>query len=424
MSRARGANVQAALAFASSYGAVPETGFFSIAGADLGDLGDRFELIKSDLIGQGREPLEPSDGPVSNTATMTWPVDVRNVGLALKLLFGAPTTTQGVAASGHIAFATNPSANDTITVGGQAFTYKASNPGANQILIGDTLADTVRNTVWALNASAVAGVAAARYSTDRDMAKVYVKHKTIGASGNSFTLAASAATPSASTLAGGSSSGPYNHVFTSGALSLPNAAIEIGHPEIPAFHMNYGVMGNTGAIQLQRGGLLNLQLGVIAQGENAPTTTTQAGTPTAYVIERFSQSAGDILDRGVPLGELVSGEAAWSNNLDVAENIRPDGRIDGADPGEFTGTPRFTVRYKDLLMYNLAMARATISPGFRWSRGAHSLEIRYNAVKIPKPAKPINGPGGIQQTYEGQAFRDASGVSMVVTLVNDVASYA
>lgn len=425
MSRARGANAQAALAFAPSYGAIPNNGFFSIAGMDLGDLSDRNELIEDDLIGQGREPLEPGDGPVTNTATMTLPVDVRNVGLVLKWLFGPPVTTPGVAASGAFTFPANPANNDTITVGGQVFTFKNANPAANQILIGATLADTVREAVWALNASAVVAVGAARYSTDRDGAKIYVKHKTIGAAGNAFGLAASVATVSGATLAGGSASGPYNHVFTSGALSLPDVAIEIGHPEIPSYHMNYGIMANTASIQLQRSGNLNIQLGVIAQGEMPPTTTSQAGVPTVYAIERFSQGAGEITDRGVPLGEIVSGTAAWSNNLDVAENIRPDGRIDGADPGKVTGSPQFTVRYKDLALYNAAKAKQTLQPAYRWVRGAHSLEILYLAVKVPVPSKPVNGPGGVQMNYQGQAFKHPTlGKAIVVTLVNDVPSYA
>lgn len=425
MARARGANVQAALAFADSYGDVPANGFFAIAGADLGDLGDSQALLDDDLIGKGREALPPGDDTITNTATFVVPVDVRNVGLWLKLLFGAPTTTQGLAATGAIAFAANPANNDTITVGGQAFTFKSANPAANQILIGATLQETVRNAVWALNASTVAGVIAARYSTDRDAEKIQVTHKTIGTSGNAFAIAASVATASGATLAGGSATGPYNHVFTSGALALPDAAIEIGHPEVPAYHMNYGVMGNTGSIPLQRSGNLNLSLGVIAQGEQDPTTSSQAGTLTDLAIERFAQGAGDVLHLGVPLGELVSGEAAWSNNLDVAENIRPDGRIDGADPGKFTGSPRFTVRYKDLVLYNLAKAKQELDLAYRWIRSAYSLEIRYPAVRVPRPKKPISGPGGVQMTYEGQAYRHATlGKTMIVTLVNDVPSYA
>ena len=427
--RARGANVQAALAFASTYGAVPGSGFYVIEGADLGDLGDKQGLIDDDLLGAGREPNQPTDDVITNGATLTVPVDTRWLGLWLKLHFGAPQTTQGYAATGSITFAANPAANDTITIAGQAFTYKASAPTANQILIGPTLAETIRNTVWALNASAVAAVTAASYSTDRDGQKVYIEHKTIGTAGNSFAIAASAATPSGATLTGGSTTGPYNHVFTSGALALPDAAIEIGHPEVPSFHMNYGVMGNTGRIAVQRSGLLNLVQAVIAQGEKPATTTSGAGAPTMFnngVVDRFAQGAGDILDRGVPLAELVSGEVNWSNNLDVAENIRADGRIDGADPGAFKAGARVALRFKDATYYNLALARQDLDLAFRWARAAASLKIRLPAFRLPaKVSKPVSAPGGIQMTYEGQGYKHPTlGKTLIVTLVNDVASYA
>jgi hypothetical protein len=429
MARARGANVQAALAFASSYGAVPVSGFFSIEGADLGDLGDKQGLIDDDLLGAGREPNQPTDDVITNSTNMTVPVDARLLGLWLKLHFGAPTTTQGVAATGSFTFPANPANNDTITAGGQAFTFKSAAPAANQILIGATLAESIRNAVWVLNASVVAGVTPATYYTDRDGVKLYVKHKTLGTSGNSFAIAASAATPSGATLSGGSATGPYNHVFTSGAMALPDGAIEIGHPEVPSFHMNYGVMCNTGSIPMQRSGLVNLVQGVIAQGEKPATTTTSAGTPTVFnggVIERFAQAAGDVLDRGVPLAELVSGEAAWNNNLDLAENIRPDGRIDGADPGMFKATARVVLRFRDMTYYNLAQARQDLDLAFTWTRGPHSLAIRYPALRTPsRVSKPVSAPGGVQMTYEGQAYKHPTlGKSLIITLVNDVPSYA
>ncbi|ATC34108.1 hypothetical protein CA606_18210 [Caulobacter vibrioides] len=427
--RARGANVLAALAFASTYGAVPASGFYNIEGADLGDLGDKQGLIPDDLLGSGREPNQPTDDVINNGASMTVPVDTRLLGLWLRLHFGAPATTQGYPAIGSITFNANPAANDTITVGGQVFTFKTSAPTANQILIGATLADTIRNTVWALNESAVAGVAAASYSTDREFKSVSIEHKTIGTTGNTFALAASAASVSGATLSGGSATGPYNHVFTSGALALPNAAIEIGHPEVPSFHMNYGVMANTGSIGLQRSGLLNMVQAVIAQGEKLATDTTAAGVPTVFnngVVERFAQGAGDILDRGVPLAELVSGEVNWNNNLEIAENVREDGRIDGADPGQFQAGARMTMRFKDRLYYDLARARKDLDLAFRWRRAAASLKIRLPSLRIPAMvAKPVSGPAGIQQTYEGTAYRHPTlGKTLIITLVNDVASYA
>ncbi len=426
--RARGANAQVAIAFPSFYGGVPGSGFTKVPFSQIA-LGETQGLVESDVLGYGRNPLEPDLDVIVNDGSITVPVDQRLFGLHLKLLMGAPQTTQGVAATGKYTFALQPSADSTITVAGQVFTFKTSNPGANEILIGATVADTVRNTVWALNRSAVAGVAAASYSTDLDAAAVTVTHDTIGTAGNSMTIAAgtspaSNVTVSGATLAGGSASGPYNHVFKVGALTLPDAAIEIGLPDVPTFAMNYGAMYNTLALPMQRSGNLNATFNIIAQGEKPRTTSSAAGTLAEMVLTRFSQFAGSIEREGVPLGNIVSGSMNVSNGLDKAEVIRADGRIDGVDPGMVSVTPEIVSRFADTSLLDLATGRTPVDVTFGWRAGAARLTFRVLQLRLPKPQLPITGPGGVQGTFPGQAHRNAGGDVLIVTLVNDVASYA
>jgi hypothetical protein len=178
---------------------------------------------------------------------------------------------------------------------------------------------------------------------------ILIAHKTIGTGGNSFTLAASSSpasngTPSGATLAGGSASGPYNHIFLSGALALPSAAIEVGMPDVPSYGMNFGAMANALSVQLQRSGLLNATIGIIAQGETR-SGSSGAGSPTEAVIERFTQFIGQIRRNGVPLGNVVSGRFNYSNGLDKVEVIRPDGRIAGADPAMLAVNGEIAVRF-------------------------------------------------------------------------------
>src|SRR3990172_2093666 len=79
--------------------------------------------------------------------------------------------------------------------------------------------------------------------------------------------------------------GVYTHTFVSGALTLPSMAIEIGMPEVPSYGMNVGVRANSMKVQLQRSGLLNATMSLIAQGETKATSSA-AGTPTEAAIER------------------------------------------------------------------------------------------------------------------------------------------
>lgn len=94
-------------------------------------------------------------------------------------------------------------AADTLTVNGTAFTFVASAPTGNQILVGPTVGQTAANVQQTLAASVVAGVALATYSRAGNI--ITVTYTLAGTAGNSFTLAKSSShiTLSAATLSGG-----------------------------------------------------------------------------------------------------------------------------------------------------------------------------------------------------------------------------
>ncbi len=175
MARARGANAVMAAAFESTYGTAPGSGYKKLPFVSS-ELGDEQNLIASDLLGYGREPLPPSRDVVNNEGDVVVPVDLRNFGTWLKLLMGAPTSVE----------------------------------------------DT----------------------------------------------------------------GVFTHTFVSGALTLPSMAIEIGMPEVPSYGMNVGVRANAIKIQLQRSGLLNATMSLIAQGE----TKTSHRVPARRARQRSSAS--------------------------------------------------------------------------------------------------------------------------------------
>jgi hypothetical protein len=258
---------------------------------------------------------------------------------------------------------------------------------------------------------------------------IIVTSDTIGIGGNSVALDASTApdsnaTASGATLAGGSASGPYNHVFTSGALSLPSAAIEIGMPDVPSYGMNFGAMADKLSIQLQRSGLLNGTISVIAQGETR-NGASGAGSPTEQAIERFTQFTGQIRRDGVPLGNVVSGQFSYANGLDKVEVIRPDGRIAGADPAMLAVTGQVGVRFADTSLLDLAVAGTPIELVFEWSIAAGKL-LRFTVhnVNLPKPKLPITGPAGVQATFDWQASEHpVLAKTCTATLVNDLSAY-
>lgn len=222
--------------------------------------------------------------------------------------------------------------NATITVNGTAFTAVASGATGNQFNIGANLAATLTNIVTVLSASVVPAVQQATY-TQTGGNTLVVTRTALGPTGNTFTLAASTTPASNGTASGATLTGGANgHTFVSGTQTLPSMSIEVGLPDVPFFGMNYGARANSLSVQAQRSGLLSATVNVIAQGE-ATATATAAGTPTVLDVERFSQFQGSITRNGAVLGNIVSAELMYSNNLEKIEVIRSDGRIADIDPG-------------------------------------------------------------------------------------------
>ena len=140
--------------------------------------------------------------------------------------------------------------------------------------------------------------------------------------------------------------GPWTHGFRSGGWVLPSMSIETAMPEVPRFAMYSGCVLDQISWQLQRSGLLTATARLVAQGETVATTTA-AGTPAELGLKRFGHFNGSITRNGSALGNVVSAEITYANNLDRIETIRSDGRIDGADPSIAALTGRVEVRFAD-----------------------------------------------------------------------------
>lgn len=93
MARAQGARAQMALAFETVYGTPPAAGaYWKMPFASSG-LGSEQPLLANELLGFGRDPLPPSKDAITADGDVVVPIDARYLGVRLKALFGAPTTT-------------------------------------------------------------------------------------------------------------------------------------------------------------------------------------------------------------------------------------------------------------------------------------------------------------------------------------------
>lgn len=97
MARAYGANASLLAAFEPSYGTPPSgtTEYWKLPFVST-SLGSEQGLIANDLIGLGRDPSAPIRDVIKVEGDMVVPIDLRNFGLWLKALLGAPVSTGDV----------------------------------------------------------------------------------------------------------------------------------------------------------------------------------------------------------------------------------------------------------------------------------------------------------------------------------------
>ena len=100
MARAQGARAQMALAFETTYGTPPASGFTRMPFAST-SLGAEQPLLNSELLGYGRDPLAPIKDAVTVDGDVVVPLDAEAFGFWLKAAFGTPTTTGAVAPYSH-----------------------------------------------------------------------------------------------------------------------------------------------------------------------------------------------------------------------------------------------------------------------------------------------------------------------------------
>ena len=315
--RAYGADATLKACREASYGVAPLTGYQSLDFKST-DLSSAQPLGDDPLLGRGRNAQDPYRGLITDEGQLDIPLDLRGTGFWLTGLFGDPVTTP-TSASGSIVFAVNPTAGDTITLNGTVWTFVSGTAGAEETQIQGTATQTVDQLVSDLNASADAEVSKCSYSRPASTQTLTIEFDTAGPSGNAFTIAASAASVSGSTLTGGG----YDHVWESGADDIPSYTIEVGHPRLttPVFFRHLGTVMESLNFEMGQEGPANARLQLVAQGEERFSATVDAN-PTAYALRRFSQGRGFIRRGGAALAGVTGGSLTFSNNLERVRVIR------------------------------------------------------------------------------------------------------
>lgn len=314
MSRAYGWNAQLLLAEETEYGEMPTNNYRKIPFIST-TLDSEQNLVSSNVLGLGRDPTQPFQDVINVDGDMVVPVDMRNIGVWLKAIFGIPNTED----------------------------------------VDD---------------------------------------------------------------------GVYTHSFVSGKIIIPSYTLEVGLPEVPQFIRFMGVRANSIAFNFQRSGEAQVTLNLIGQGESGETTAIDTD-PEVYKYTRVSQFQGYIKSDGVLLANITAASATYSNNLEKIETIRNDGKVEAIDVGVASLSGSISARYGDNILLDKARGGTPvdIELGYQLS-DTLKLEIVCHEVYLPKPKRTIDGPNGIECSYDFQGAKNEEiSRMMTVKLTNDVESY-
>lgn len=314
MSRAYGWNAQLLLAEETEYGEMPTNNYRKIPFIST-TLDSEQNLVSSNVLGLGRDPTQPFQDVINVDGDMVVPVDMRNIGVWLKAIFGIPNTEE----------------------------------------VDD---------------------------------------------------------------------GVYTHSFVSGKIVIPSYTLEVGLPEVPQFIRFMGVRANSIAFNFQRSGEAQVTLNLIGQGESGETTAIDTD-PEVYKYTRVSQFQGYIKSNGALLANITAASATYSNNLEKIETIRNDGKVEAIDVGVASLSGSISARYGDNILLDKARGGTPvdIELGYQLS-DTLKLEIVCHEVYLPKPKRTIDGPNGIECSYDFQGAKNEEiGRMMTVKLTNDVESY-
>lgn len=313
MSRAYGWNAQLLIAEESEYGVMPQSGYRKIPFISS-SLDSEQNLLSSNVLGLGRDPTQPFQDVINVDGDMAVPVDVRNIGVWLKAIFGAPTTTEN--------------------------------------------------------------------------------------------------------------EGVYTHTFESGKIIIPSYSLEVGLPEVPQFIRFAGVRANSIAFNFQRSGEAQVTINLMGQCESGSTTAI-ADNPEVYKYTRVSQFQGYIKSGGEFLANITAANATYSNNLEKIETIRNDGLVEAIDLGVASLSGSISARYGDNVLLDKAREGTPVDVELGYQlTDSMKLVIECHEVYLPKPKRSIDGPGGIECSYDFQGAKSEElGHMMTVKLINDVENY-
>ena len=222
--------------------------------------------------------------------------------------------------------------------------------------------------------------------------------------------------------------GPYTHVFkVEDTLCQPSMVYEKFITDIPRAFKYNGVKVASMSMSLGDDGSPQATFSLVGASDGDSATAYDA-SPTSQTLEIFKPALDVVLNEGgSATTEFTDLSIDISANLDTdVFGIGNSGNRSALPDGVYDIGGSGTLLFDNMTMYDKADAATESSIELVYTRGAHSLTIDFNEVEYAKTSPVVEGPEGVSLNLDWTAFDtdDAANSAIVVTVVNDAASYA
>jgi len=211
----------------------------------------------------------------------------------------------------------------------------------------------------------------------------------------------------------------FIHAFGSGAATLPSQAIETGYPDVPSYDVCTGVRADTLEIDFSPTGPATATIKLVAQG-SVRSGATSGGSPITAAYTAFNKAQGSINRSGSALAQVTGARLAYSNSIETVRTIRADRKIEGADPGVSRATGQITARFENTTLLTQAQNGTAAEFAFAYTIDANrSLTITLHEVYLALAKTPIEGPAGVEASFDFRAAFNATATRMMTVVLRN-----
>lgn len=219
--------------------------------------------------------------------------------------------------------------------------------------------------------------------------------------------------------------GKYQHIFKPGD-ELPSFTVEKGFPDIGLYYLYNGVKFDKFSLTAQVGNNETTYTVDTMASNETEAKATAAKSPTKLDLTRFNAVNATVKEGGQILGTCRKMQLDINNNCDGDTYcLNGSATRPSINEGLVEITGNLEALFQDDSLLQKAINGTETSLELIFTNGDNTLTFTIPEVLLERTTPGIDGPKGITQTLNFRAYYNNSdaGAIIVVTLVNDVATY-